>query len=112
PGIPDFATRDRTVVRGSHVLEGRAWSGLAPIARVEVSVDGGQSWSDAELAPDTLGRWAWRGWTSRWEPTDSGEYVLGSWAQDADGNVQPDEPSWNLGGYANNAVQWVRVAVA
>jgi sulfane dehydrogenase subunit SoxC len=112
PGIPDFATRDRTVEPGSCLLEGRAWSGHAPIERVEVSADGGRSWRDAELAPDTLGRWAWRGWTQVWEPTDAGDYMLGSRARDAEGNVQPDEPSWNVGGYANNAVQWVRVTVA
>jgi hypothetical protein len=112
PGIPDFATRDRAVARGSYVLEGRAWSGLAPIERVEVSVDRGRNWNDADLAPDALGPWAWRGWTRVWEPRDPGEYVLGSRAHDAGGNVQPDEPSWNLGGYANNAVQWVRVTVA
>ena len=31
PGIPDFATRVRTVEAGEHVLEGRAWSGQAPV---------------------------------------------------------------------------------
>jgi DMSO/TMAO reductase YedYZ molybdopterin-dependent catalytic subunit len=41
PGMPEFATRDRIVSPGRVQLEGRAWSGSAPIARVEVSVDGG-----------------------------------------------------------------------
>jgi sulfane dehydrogenase subunit SoxC len=112
PGIPEYSTRDRTVERGPHVLEGRAWAGRAPIERVEVSVDGGKSWRDAHLAPDRLGRWAWRGWTCTWEADEAGEHVVGSRAHDADGNVQPDEPSWNVGGYANNAVQWVRVTIA
>jgi sulfane dehydrogenase subunit SoxC len=111
PGIPDFATRDRTVARGPCVLEGRAWSGYAPVERVEVSVDGGRSWNAAELAPDTLGRWAWRGWTYLWQAKDPGEYLLGSRAEDGARNVQPDEASWNLGGYANNAVHWLRVTV-
>ena len=30
---------------------------------------------------------------------------------DEAGNEQPHEPPWNLGGYANNAVQAVRVTV-
>jgi DMSO/TMAO reductase YedYZ molybdopterin-dependent catalytic subunit len=111
PGIPEFATRERVVPRGSYTLEGRAWSGYAPIERVEVSVDGGRSWRDAELGRDALGRWAWRGWTHAWEPAEPGEHVLGSRAHDADGHVQPDEASWNVGGYANNAVQWLRVTV-
>ena len=112
PGIPDFATRDRTVELGSCLLEGRAWSGHAPIERVEISADGGRSWRDADLAPDMLGRWAWRGWSCLWQASEPGEYLLGSRAHDAGGNVQPDDPSWNVGGYANNAVQWVRVTVS
>src|SRR5215204_3297079 len=40
PGIPDFLTRERFVEAGRCVLQGRAWSGWAPIERVEVSVDG------------------------------------------------------------------------
>lgn len=38
-------------------------------------------------------------------------HVLCSRARDEAGNEQPLEPAWNLGGYANNAVQTVRVTV-
>jgi hypothetical protein len=37
--------------------------------------------------------------------------VLACRARDAAGNIQPLEPVWNVGGYANNAVQRVRVTV-
>jgi DMSO/TMAO reductase YedYZ molybdopterin-dependent catalytic subunit len=110
PGIPEFMTRDRTVPAGEVVLEGRAWSGLAPIASVEVSVDGGSTWAPAELeAPGK--RWAWRGWTYRWQ-AERGEHVLRSRARDEAGNEQPLEQPWNVGGYANNAVHTLRVTVA
>jgi DMSO/TMAO reductase YedYZ molybdopterin-dependent catalytic subunit len=110
PGIPEFMTRDRTVAAGEVLLEGRAWSGLAPVEAVEVSVDGGESWSAAELEP--AGEpWAWRGWSYRWN-AEPGEHVLCCRARDAAGDEQPREPAWNLGGYANNAVQAVRVTVA
>jgi DMSO/TMAO reductase YedYZ molybdopterin-dependent catalytic subunit len=109
PGIPEFLTRDRTVPAGECVLEGRAWSGLAPVERVEVSADGGETWAEAELDPPE-GRWAWRGWCFRWA-AQPGEHVLCSRARDEDGNEQPLEPPWNLGGYANNSVQKVRVTV-
>ena len=109
PGIPEFMTRDRTVPAGEVVLEGRAWSGFAPIASVEVSADGGSTWSPAELEPEGE-RWAWRGWTYRWR-AEPGEHVLCSRARDEAGNEQPLEMSWNLGGYANNAAQTVRVTV-
>src|SRR6476620_1423155 len=52
PGIPDFMTRERTVPLGPCTLAGRAWSGLAPIAGVDVSVDGGATWAAATLDPE------------------------------------------------------------
>ena len=91
-------------------IEGRAWSGHAPIEAVDVSADGGSSWPAAHLDPDELGRWAWRGWSYPWEATP-GEHVLACRARDAAGNEQPLEPAWNVGGYANNAVQRVPVSV-
>ena len=109
PGIPEFLTRERTVPTGECQLEGRAWSGLAPVERVDVSDDGGATWAEAELDPPE-GRWAWRGWSFRWN-AEPGEHLLCSRARDEAGNEQPLEPSWNLGGYANNAVQTVRVTV-
>jgi DMSO/TMAO reductase YedYZ molybdopterin-dependent catalytic subunit len=110
PGIPEFLTRDRTVAAGEVLLEGRAWSGLAPIESVDVSVDGGSTWAAAELEREGE-RWAWRGWSHRWD-AQPGDYVVCSRARDAAGNEQPVEPPWNLGGYSNNAVQTVRVTVS
>jgi sulfane dehydrogenase subunit SoxC len=110
PGIPDFFSRERFVEAGSCVLEGRAWSGWAPIDRVEVSVDGGLTWDDADL-DEALSPYAWSGWRFEWNATP-GEYELSSRATDAAGNTQPIEPQWNLGGYCNNVVQRVRVAVS
>jgi hypothetical protein len=110
PGIPEFLSRDRFLEAGEVLLEGRAWSGHAPIASVEVSADGGSTWALAELDPDGE-RWAWRGWTHRWQ-AELGEHVLCSRARDEAGNEQPLEMPWNVGGYANNAVQTVRVTVS
>jgi sulfane dehydrogenase subunit SoxC len=110
PGIPEFLTRDRTVAAGEVVLEGRAWSGMAAITAVDVSVDGGSSWAPAELEPAGE-RWAWRGWSFTWD-AEPGDYVVCSRARDEAGNQQPLDAPWNLGGYANNAVQTVRVTVS
>jgi DMSO/TMAO reductase YedYZ molybdopterin-dependent catalytic subunit len=110
PGIPEFMTRTRTVDAGPVTIEGRAWSGHAPIEAVEVSTDGGVTWSAAQLDADDLGRWAWRGWSYAWQATP-GDHVLACRARDAAGNEQPLEPTWNVGGYANNAVQRVPVSV-
>ena len=109
PGIPEFESRTRFLAPGRHRLSGRAWSGLAPVASVEVSTDGGRSWRPAELDRQPS-PWAWAGWSFTWEATP-GTYELCSRATDAAGNTQPAQPPWNTGGYANNAVQRVPVTV-
>jgi sulfane dehydrogenase subunit SoxC len=109
PGIPDFLSRTRLLPPGPQLLRGRAWSGRAPIARVEVSTDGGAGWRAADLG-ERRSRWAWVGWSAPWQATP-GEYELCSRAVDEAGNSQPLERPWNLGGFANNAVQRVRVVV-
>jgi DMSO/TMAO reductase YedYZ molybdopterin-dependent catalytic subunit len=107
PGLPDFPTRERTLPAGRWTVEGRAWSGHAPIESVEFGVD--ETWAEAELdAPP--GRWAWRGWRAEWDAT-AGDHVLACRARDEAGNTQPDEADWNVGGYANNGVQRVPVRV-
>jgi DMSO/TMAO reductase YedYZ molybdopterin-dependent catalytic subunit len=111
PGIPDFMTRERTVQAGSVTIDGRAWSGLAPVASVEVSIDDGATWQDAQLDPPELGRWAWRRWSYEWNDAKPGRHVLACRARDEAGNAQPAEPQWNVGGYANNEVQRVVVTV-
>ncbi|MGZ4333212.1 MAG: sulfite oxidase [Gaiellaceae bacterium] len=110
PGIPEFMTRERTVEAGVVALEGRAWSGYGAIEEVDVSDDDGASWSPARVEAQELGRWAWQRWRFDWHATP-GRRVLACRARDAAGNIQPLEPEWNVGGYANNAVQRVPVVV-
>jgi sulfane dehydrogenase subunit SoxC len=110
PGHPDFQTRARVLDRGVHELTGRAWSGWAPVARVEVSVDGGRNWNDAEIGPQP-DAYAWRPWRLPWAATAPGHYELAVRATDAAGNVQPSDPDWNRQGMANNQVQRVPVTV-
>jgi sulfane dehydrogenase subunit SoxC len=110
PGVPDFLTRERVLEPGPVTLQGRAWSGLGPIERVEVSTDGGDRFADAQLE-EPFGEAAWVGWHFDWA-AEPGSYVLSSRATDAGGHVQPLQPAWNLKGYANNAVERIAVAVA
>lgn len=110
PGVPEFMSRSRHLEPGAVELRGRAWSGWGEVERVEVSTDGGKSFADAKLE-EPVSRAAWRGWRFDWE-APPGEHVLCSRASDSAGNVQPVDPPWNLGGYANNAVEHVQVEVA
>ncbi|MGI8479552.1 MAG: sulfite oxidase [Gaiellaceae bacterium] len=111
PGIPEFPSRARIMQAGECVLEGRAWSGEAEIANVEVSTDGGETWTDADLAPRSDGRWSWRRWRFVWD-AEHGTHELCCRARDEAGHEQPLEAQWNLGGYANNAVQRIVVTVS
>jgi DMSO/TMAO reductase YedYZ molybdopterin-dependent catalytic subunit len=110
PGFPDFMSRVRFVHAGPVALEGRAWSGWAPVERVEVSADDGRTWTDADLAPTESGRWSWRRFTTQWD-AQPGEYVLRARAHDGSGRVQPSAPRWSRGGFANNADQGLPVVV-
>jgi len=107
PGMPDFLTRRRFVPPGPCRLEGRAWSGVAPIASVEVGVDGDWTAAAVEPAPD---RWAWSRWTFEWQ-AEPGDHELRCRARDESGNEQPLEPEWNVGGYCNNSAQRIAVTV-
>jgi sulfane dehydrogenase subunit SoxC len=110
PGIPDFLSRRRTVDRGTHQLEGRAWSGAGAVTSVEVSTNGGETWRAARLEPSP-DEAAWSRWTATWEATAPGDTEVCCRATDVTGARQPDEPVWNLGGYAVNAVHRVPVTV-
>jgi sulfane dehydrogenase subunit SoxC len=109
PGIAGFPQRERLVTSGTIELEGRAWSGSAAIERVEVSVDGCQTWSDAVVDPPP-GPHAWQRWHAAWKATP-GVHELACRATDATGEQQPIEAEPNVGGYANNSVHRVRVTV-
>ncbi|MEU3460052.1 sulfite oxidase [Streptomyces sp. NPDC006733] len=108
PGFPDFMSRTRVVRPGPVLLEGRAWSGMAPVTAVAVSTDGGDRWRDAELAPPDGHDRAWRSWRAPWT-AGPGRHVLSARATDADGNTQPLVQPWNRGGFGNNLVQRVTV---
>jgi DMSO/TMAO reductase YedYZ molybdopterin-dependent catalytic subunit len=107
PGFPDFPDRRRYLESGPVTLRGRAWSGEAPVDRVEVGIDG--RWTETTLDP-AVGRWAWRGWAHEWDATP-GEHVLACRATDRLGNTQPLEQPWNIQGLGNNLVQEVGVSV-
>ncbi|HJM76199.1 MAG TPA: molybdopterin-dependent oxidoreductase [Dehalococcoidia bacterium] len=83
---------DDSFSAGLRAMRGLAWSGGGRIERVEVSVDGGASWSDAHLE-EPRERWLWTRWSHRWEPA-AGTHTLMARATDEQGRVQPQTP-WN-----------------
>jgi len=96
------------VPAGSVELRGYAFAGgERRVERVDVSLDHGRSWRQAELLED-LGRWAWRHWRTHLDLTPGDhEIVVRAW--DSAGATQPEDPAhlWNPKGYVNNS--WGRV---
>jgi sulfite oxidase len=91
-------------------VSGVAWSGGgAQVRRVEVSVDGGRTWRDAELG-ESPGRYAWRAFTHRFVPAAGTARILARGSDDR-GGIQPNVSPWNPGGYLWNGIQSVRVEV-
>ena len=109
PGVPGFLTRTRLVKAGPVTLSGRAWAGRLGVSLVEVSTDGGGTWSGAQLGGQES-PFAWNSWSFLWD-AKPGNHTLSVRATDSQGIVQPNDPVWNYGGYGNNSVQRVDVIV-
>ena len=74
------------------------------MVKLEVSVDDGQTWTDAELEDHDgeVGKWTWRFWKAKIR-VDQGEGVsILSKATDASGETQPAVAQWNLRGVCYN----------
>jgi sulfite oxidase len=99
-----------TVPAGPVKVSGYAFAGgERHVERVDVLLDGGARWSQAELLDD-LGQWAWRHWriTLDLEPGDH-EIVARAW--DSSAATQPEDEAalWNPKGYVNNARPRIRL---
>jgi DMSO/TMAO reductase YedYZ molybdopterin-dependent catalytic subunit len=94
----------------SVTLRGIAFSGYGRIAKVETSDDSGKNWSAAVLGEDH-GPYSFRTWEAAWTPRTPGKYTVAVRATDEKGNVQPDEPVWNPGGYLWNRVEKEEIVV-
>ncbi len=91
-------------------IRGFAFSGAPDIARVEVSDDGGGSWSPAAL-DSQHDPYAWRLWSYRYQPKQAGKVTLVARATDSRGSVQPREAIWNQSGYLYNGWQSAEIEV-
>jgi sulfite oxidase len=79
------------------------------IARVDVSLDGGRTWTQADV-DDPPSPWAWQLWHTTLDlPAGPAEITARAW--DDTGATQPEFPAslWNPAGYDNNS--WARVRV-
>jgi DMSO/TMAO reductase YedYZ molybdopterin-dependent catalytic subunit len=100
----ELAWDARLPVRPTLELTGRSWSGAGPIARVDVSLDGGATWRAADLHPGDAQRGGWTRWSVPWHRPAAGRHELLARATDVAGRTQPDVTPFNTGGYFFDAV--------
>jgi len=96
---------DEGIVRnddGSVTLAGHAYAGTRGIDRVEVSIDGGNTWAEATLTEPLPGDDVWRQWRYDFRSTGSHEVVVR--AVDGEGNFQEEAKSRS---YPSGATGWV-----
>ncbi len=98
-----------TAGRGT-LIKGIAFDGGAGIRKVELSDDGGRSWREAGLGRN-LGRYSFREWTLPITPRLRGPMELRVRATGNRGETQPNDATWNPGGYARNVIESVKVMV-
>lgn len=101
---------DQVIAPGEAVIRGVAWSGAAPIARVEVSIDDGPWQSSTLVGERQRGCWQWWQLPARFDQI--GTITIRAKATDLAGRIQPETPCWNVQGYGNNAIQPSQIRVA
>jgi DMSO/TMAO reductase YedYZ molybdopterin-dependent catalytic subunit len=92
-------------------VHGAAWTSDGEIAKVELSTDGGRTWSEAKLLGKSPQN-AWRFWEFNWEtPTAPGKQILVARATDSLGQSQPAHRDADRGTYMINHLLPVEVEV-
>ncbi|MCA9421515.1 MAG: molybdopterin-dependent oxidoreductase [Nitrospira sp.] len=80
-------TGDTLPARKPFTMQGFAFAGSRGIHRVDISTDGGESWSAATLAPP-LSPYSWVMWNYSWEPQQRGDHRILARATDGTGTQQ------------------------
>jgi hypothetical protein len=79
-----------------------AFGGMHTVKRVEVSIDGGETWKQASLIGPDLGRYA--GWQFALQvELSAGQHMLVSRVEDTQGNVQVEKRFENAPGYVSSS---------
>jgi len=90
---------------------GHAWAGDDAVARVDLSIDFGATWIQADLASPP-NPYAWQRFGAEVEFPMAGYYEVWARATDTKGVSQPFAIAWNPKGYLNNSMHRVSVYVS
>jgi len=92
-------------------IRGLAWDGGYGIRRVDISVDGGETWREAALGKD-IGRFGFRSFRFPFTPARAGKYQVLAKASNGVGQTQAEKLIFNPAGYHNNVIRPLTVDVA
>jgi DMSO/TMAO reductase YedYZ molybdopterin-dependent catalytic subunit len=105
-------TNNTTIKAGAAVpIRGIAFGGDCGVTQVEVSADNGQGWQQTTLGRDE-GKYSFRQWSTQVTAPRSGNVTLQVRCANTKGEVQPNEPNWNGGGFMRNVIERVELTVA
>ncbi|KAG2584430.1 hypothetical protein PVAP13_6KG411500 [Panicum virgatum] len=116
PGHDEILPINGVTTQRGYTMKGYAYSGGGKkVTRVEVTLDGGETWLVCELdhpeKPNKYGKyWCWCFWSVEVEVLDllgAKEIAVRAWDQSL--NTQPEKLIWNLMGMMNNC--WFKVKV-
>jgi sulfite oxidase len=89
---------------------GWAWAGEGELTGLDVSTDGGKTWTAGTFVPP-WDRYSWRKWEFTWDAA-AGSHTIMARATDSLGRVQPAGRAFNRLGYRWNVIHAVKVDVA
>jgi DMSO/TMAO reductase YedYZ molybdopterin-dependent catalytic subunit len=89
-------------------LRGIAFGGDCGVAKVDYSIDRGQSWRQAQLGEDK-GKYGFRQWGAQITLPSAGAYTVMTRCTNVNGVAQPDTPNWNPAGFMRNVVESVNL---
>jgi Sulfite oxidase and related enzymes len=92
-------------------VHGAAWTSDGEITKVELSTDGGATWTEAKLLGESQPN-AWRLWELNWQtPASPGKQTLIARATDSLGRTQPTQRDPDRGTYMINHLLPIEVEV-
>jgi len=96
---------------GTVPLRGIAFGGASGVDKVELSIDGGKTWQPTALGKDH-GKYSFRQWQANVLLADRGSHSFMVRCTNRAGDVQPDAPNWNPGGFMRNVIETVQVTAS
>lgn len=109
--VTNLKTGDRVAAGKPVPLRGIAFGGDCGVAKVELSLDGGQSWKAARLGKDE-GKYGFRRWEGDLALPGAGTHAVSVRCTNTKGEAQPLKITWNPQGYMRFNVETIHLSAA